>query len=385
MIFRNLHTVPYKTLNDSAVTVAQINLANLAHNFSVIKKLAGSAGVMAMVKADAYGHGMIPVSERLISLGVDYLGVAFVDEGIALREAGIKVPILVTGGILGKQFAQFLEYDLEITLSSLFKLEELEAVCQLKNKKALVHLKIDTGMERIGIHSANASKLIDRAIKSKWLEIKGIYSHFACADHTDTSFTKLQLEKFLTVTDYFEKQNYNGKVLRHITNSAGLVTCPESCLDLVRPGIFLYGCYPNNNFHLAVDLLPVLSLTSKIVYFKVVPANTGVSYSHSWKSTEQTRVVTLPIGYGHGYSRSLSNRADVLIHGKRFSLVGNICMDQLMVNLRDQEAYVDDSVILIGSDGQEKISAEELAELVGTISYEILTNLKSRIARIYQN
>ncbi len=373
-----------ENLNESSGTIAKINLANLAHNFLAIKKLVGRTKIMAMVKADAYGHGMIPIAQRLITSGVDYLGVAFVEEGIALRQAGVLTPVLVTGGILGKQFANFLDYNLEITLSSVYKLAELESVCQQKNKIAQVHLKIDTGMERIGIHSENASQLIDRAINSKWIEIKGVYSHFACADQVGSNFTKLQLEKFLNVVDYFKKQNYRSPVLMHLANSAALDTCPESFLDLVRPGIFLYGCYPENHFQSSLELRPVLSLETKVVYFKVIPANTGVSYSHSWKSTKQTRIVTLPIGYGHGYSRALANRADVLIHGKRCQLVGNICMDQLMVDLGDHQAYVDDSVVLIGQDGDQRITVEKLAELSGTISYEILTNLKSRIPRIYQ-
>lgn len=362
-------------------TKVVINLENLAYNLNQVKTKVPNKKIMAMVKANAYGHSIIEVSKKLIENGVDYLGVAFLEEGIALRNAGINIPILVTSGILEEEIPYLIDNNLEITVSSTLKLNQVEKISKEKNKKASVHLKIDTGMERIGVHYYSCSEFLEESFASPDVDIKGVYSHLACADDLDCNFTKIQLERFLEVIKPYRTK----KVLFHIANSAGIISHPETHLDMVRPGIMLYGSYPNAKMKNLINLKPVMSLISKINYFKVVKKGHSVSYGATWIATEDTRVVTIPIGYGDGYFRSLSNKARVLINGKRYPIIGKICMDQLMVDIGNDSAFNGEEVVLLGVQGSEQITAEELGILSNTISYEIFTNLNNRLPREFIN
>lgn len=363
-------------------TVAEVNLDHLTHNFHAIRNHVNSK-IMAIIKANAYGHGLIPTAWHFTRLGVDQLGVAFVEEGIALRQAGIRIPILILGGILEEQIAQFLNFDLEITVSSLFKLRQVEEVAEQKKKKAVIHLKIDTGMERVGVHSYSARPLIEAAVASRWCELKGVYSHLACSDDLNSPMTDLQIERFKDALSNFDKIGA-PMPMRHLANSGGILHYPETHLDLVRPGIILYGVYPDSAARKDVlDLKPALSLKSRVVYFKVTKEDRSVSYGATWKPDHDTRIVTIPIGYGDGYSRAMSNKGEVLIRGKRYPIVGKVCMDQFMVNIGNDSAYVGDEVILIGTLGNEQISAEQFAEKIDTIPYEVLTCLNDRLPRTY--
>ena len=363
-------------------TRIRVDLDALSHNLRALQAHAG-VPVMAVVKANAYGHGLVPVGLHLQSQGVPQLGVAFLEEGVALRRAGVHLPILVMGGIFGPQAAQLISEDLEITVSSLDKLRQVEAAAESLGRKATIHLKIDTGMERIGVHSYHAGPFIEAAVASKWCTVKGVYSHLACADDPASPMTLQQLAKFLDACAHFTRLGAPMPI-RHLANSGGVLHFPDTCLDMVRPGIALYGVLPDPASRATVDLRPAMSLVSQVVYFKVVPAGNPVSYGATWAPGEDTRVVTVPIGYGDGFPRSLSNRGQVLVRGQRHAIVGRICMDQFMADIGPQgTAYNEDAVVLIGRQGEQAITCEDVALAAGTIPYEILVGLNTRIPREY--
>lgn len=363
-------------------TRIRVDLDAISHNLRAIRAQV-RVPVMGIVKANAYGHGLVPVARHLQAQGVDQLGVAFVEEGIALRRAGITVPILVLGGMFGPQLTQFITNDLQLTVSSLDKLRQAEAAAEQMQRKAVIHLKIDTGMERIGVHSYSARALIEAALASRWCELKGIYSHLACADDPASPVTALQVERFLEACAHIERAGA-PMPLRHLANSGGVLHAPDTWLDMVRPGIALYGVLPDPLSRPAIALRPALSLLSQVVYFKVVQAGRAVSYGGAWQAPVDTRIVTVPIGYGDGYPRALSSRGEVLIRGQRHPIVGRICMDQFMVDLGPQgTAYNEDEVVLIGAQGSQCIRVEEVAQAANTIAYEILTGLNERIPRQY--
>ena len=359
-----------------------VDLDAITRNLGAIRKRVG-VPVMGIVKAEAYGHGLVPVARHLQAQGVDQLGVAFLEEGIALREAGITLPILVLGGIFGPQAADLIAHDLEVTVSSLDKLRQVEAAAGSLGRKATVHLKVDTGMERIGVHSYSCAALIEAAVASQWCTIKGIYSHLACSDDPSSPMTALQVERFAEACAHFERLGA-PMPLRHLANSGGVLHFPETWLDMVRPGIVLYGVLPDPASQRSMDLRPALSLVSQVVYFKVVRAGNPVSYGATWAPAADTRVVTVPIGYGDGWPRALSSRGQVLVRGHRYPVVGRICMDQFMVDIGCDSAWNEDEVVLVGTSGAEKITVEDVALAAGTIGYEILTGLNGRIPRAYR-
>lgn len=367
-------------------TRIDIDLAALIHNFRVIKNHVGSCKVMAIVKANAYGHGIIECSKELEYAGVDALGVAYLEEGLHLRQSGIKAPILVLGGVLQKQVDEHLKHDLEITASSVDKLIAIDERAAVLGKRARIHLKFDTGMERLGQHYYSADKLLEAAIKTKSLDIVGIWSHFATAENQDKSFAKLQLERFLEIISFFEKRSLPVP-MRHFSCSGTIMQLPEANLDMIRPGRILYGIPPAAHLQSQLDLKPVLTLSTTVVYFKVVKKGAGVSYGHTWHAPRDTRIVTLPIGYGDGYPTRLSNQGVVLIRGKRYPVVGKVCMDQMMVDLGpDGTAYNGDEVILIGSQGEESIGVLELVTRMNSESTpELTVGLNTRVPRHYKN
>jgi alanine racemase len=337
---------------------------------------------MPIVKANAYGHGLVAVARHLVALGATSLGVAFLEEAVALREAGVAVPILVMGGIFGDQVPVFLRHGLTLTASSVDKLGRIDETAAALGVIAKVHLKIDTGMERIGVHYYSAQKLLERAAECRHCVIEGIYSHFANADAADLSSARLQLARFLDVLTWYDRHGV-ATPIRHIANSGAVLQLRESHLDLVRPGILLYGVYPSAEAARTIDVRPALSWKSRVVYFKVVLPGHPVGYGSAWQSDHPVRVVTVPVGYGDGYFRALSNVAQVIIRGKRYPVVGRVCMDQIMVNLEWDSAYNGDEVVLIGADGDEIVTCEDLAGWAGTIPYEVLTNINTRVPRIF--
>ncbi len=363
-------------------TRAIINLSNLRKNYEIMKSFTGSGvSVMGIIKANAYGHGMLEVANELIELGVDYFGVAFLEEGIFLRENGILTPILVMGGINVEQIPEFLKYDIDITTSSPDKTDAINKTAGSLGKKAKVHIKIDTGMERLGVHWYNAEKFIEETYNSENIIVEGIFSHFAKSD-SDREFTELQISRFDKIIDLTEKKFLPKKYV-HCANSAGIINFKNSHYNMVRPGIMLYG-YSDLPDDLNGELMPLMTLLTKVSYFKVIPPETGVSYDHTYVSDRQTRIVTLPIGYGDGYNRLLSNRGEVIIRCRKYPVVGNVCMDQMMVDLGSEGvAFNGDDVLVFGRHDADELRLEELCAKIGTIPYEILTMISGRVPRIY--
>ncbi|MCM8780304.1 MAG: alanine racemase [Candidatus Omnitrophica bacterium] len=361
-------------------TWAEINLGNLVYNFNQIKRLVASGvKIMACVKADAYGHGLIPVSKKLVECGLDYLGVASVDEAIRLRKAHIRIPILVLGVSSNKEILPIIRYNITPTLCSWDFAYALNKVSQKESRRIKVHIKVDTGMGRIGILFKDAFRFISDVHRLRNINIEGVFTHFPCAD-IDRDFTLHQIHLIKGLISHLKKAGFHIPLF-HAANSLGIVDYKESHFNMVRPGLILYGLYPKDGLNL--KLKPVLSLKTKVAYIKHLPKGYGISYGRTYTTKRQTTVVTLPIGYGDGYPRNLSNQAPVLINSKRFRISGRICMDQIMVDVGSYPVKIEDEAVLIGSQGKYKITAEELARLSGTIPYEIVCGLGSRIPRIY--
>ncbi|MDD5725053.1 MAG: alanine racemase [Candidatus Omnitrophica bacterium] len=361
-------------------TWAEVNLGNLAHNFRQVKSLLDKrTKILVTVKADAYGHGLVPVSERLASCGLDYLGVASIDEGIKLRRAGIKMPILVLGVTLEEDIEPFFTYRLTPSLCDRKTALAMNARAQALKKKIPVHIKVDTGMGRIGIMVDKAFDFISGLSCLSNLIVEGVFTHFALAD-CESEFTAGQIERFDRLVGDLQDTGIRIPLV-HAANSAGLVNHPNSHFTMVRPGLVIYGLRPSED--LGLDLKPVLSLKTRVVFKKQVGAGYGISYGLIYRTKNPACIVTLPIGYGDGYPRNLSNLAPLLIGTRRFKVSGRICMDQIMVDTGSYRPRIGQEVVLIGGQGQGRVTAEELAALAGTISYEIVCGLGSRIPRVY--
>lgn len=364
-------------------TVVEVSLQQISDNFAKIKK-ATAQKVMPILKANAYGHGLLRVAQHMQSLNADYLGVAFLEEGLLLRKNGITSPILILGGIMGNQIPHFIKNDLTITASSLSKLEQIDKTAGQLKKKAKVHLKVDTGLERIGVHYYNAENFIVQAAQYKNIVIEGIFSHFANADSKDLTHAKLQLERFQQVLNYYEQHDLAMPELVHMANSGAILQLPESHFNMVRPGIILYGVYPSLEVEKTITLHPALSWKSRVVYFKVITPGHPVGYGSTWQTDKNNRAITIPVGYGDGYFRCMSNKAEVIVRGQKFSVIGTISMDQIVVNIGDKSAYNDDEVILIGTQDEVEVTCEDLADWANTIPYEVLTNINTRVPRVYK-
>jgi len=366
---------------DIRPTHVEVHLRQLATNLAAIREHVGGVPIMPILKANAYGHGLIPVASLMEQLGVPSIGLAYVEEGIAVRRAGIHVPILILGGILGDQIPQFLDHDLMLTASSIDKLHAIEACAAARGTRARVHLKVDTGMERIGVHWYSAEGLLEASLRTRHVDVMGIFSHLAQSENPDPGYTRLQIERFAEVLSFYERRSLPTPT-RHLANSGAVLQHPGAWLDLVRPGLLLYGVSPMEGPP-PIPVRPALTWLSRVVYFKVVKAGNPVSYGSTWAPDEWTRMVTLPLGYGDGYPRALSNRADVLIRGRRYPVRGRVCMDQTMVEIGRDSAYNGDRVVVLGSMDDEEITPSELAAHAGTIPYELLTGINARVPRTY--
>lgn len=382
------HMVPMNqpTVSSNGVlrpTQVEVDLTQLTENYRAIETAVSPATIMPILKANAYGHGLVEVARHVVSLGAPYLGVAYLEEGILLREAGVTAPILVLGGIIGNQVPLFLQHDLTLTASSTEKMHQINDTAREMSIHAKVHLKIDTGMERIGVHYYSAESLLETALTCEHCQVEGIYSHLANADTADLTHAQLQIERFNQVLDFYNQRGLPPPPLRHMANSGGVLQLPESHYDMVRAGILLYGVYPSDEVAKSVPVQPALTWKSRVVYFKVVQPGHPVSYGSAWEADHMVRVVTIPVGYGDGYFRSMSGSAEVIIRGKRYPVVGRICMDQMMVNIEWETAYNNDEVILIGKTNDAAITVEDIATWANTIPYEVLTNINTRVPRIY--
>lgn len=359
----------------------EIDLAQFRKNIATLRSQIGSSLFCLVVKANAYGHGLCPIGKAAEEAGIDYLAVAHLQEGVKLRLAGITIPILVLGAIHEDQITELIKFNLDISISSKLKADFVAAACAKLGKTCRIHLEVDTGMQRTGVRPSTAKALFPYLKSLSSLEIVGIYSHLATADRPHDPLAHHQITTFMTLLQDSLFQEL--PLIRHLANSGGVLHYPESHLDMVRPSLAVFGYVPPiapAPFH---TLAPCLSLKAKISYFKVVSSGEGISYGHSYITPRQTRIVTIPVGYGDGFRRALSNRGSVLIRGKRFPIRGTICMDQFMVDVGDQEVFVGDEAVLIGKQGTEEITLQEIAHLCDTIPYEILCQFNDRIPRVY--
>jgi alanine racemase len=364
------------------LTWAEINLAALQHNLKLIQNTICPAKVIAIVKANAYGHGIIRVSRTAVETGVEYLGVGFLEEGLLLRKRGFKIPILVLGGVLFHQVNQFIHNKLDITVSSLGLAYAVNREAALLGKIARIHLKFDTGFNRIGMHYAKADEIFKRIVPLKNIKIVSIYSHFANSDEPGNPYTNIQFDRFLKIVESAKKWGINPE-FTHIACSGALFYYNTTFCNMVRAGLAMYGLYPSTHSQRTLNIIPVMSFKSRVVFLKTIPAGEPVSYGGTFVTSNATRIATIPVGYGDGYTRRLSNNADVLIRGKRFPVIGNICMDQIMVDVKNDETIeTGDEVVLYGRQGDEVIPVEEIADKAGTISYEITTWLARRVPRV---
>ena len=373
-------------------TWCDIDLDALDRNLATIRRHVGSAEVVPVVKANAYGHGIAHVGLALQSAGVSCVAVAYVEEALALRSAGVTIDIHVLGGAVERQIPLFLAHNLILTAPSIDKLHQIDEAATAAGTTARAHLKIDTGMERIGVHHYNADQLFAESLRCRSVRIEGVFSHFANADHADLSDARTQLDRFNEALSFYERHSLPTPV-RHMAASAAIARLPEAHLDRVRPGILLYGVAPKPEIAAALPTEPVLSWHSEVVYFKVVPEGMPVGYGSTWTADRQTRVITLPVGYADGYARSLGTGpshnpahepANVLIGGALHSVVGNVCMDQTMVNIGDASAYNGDRVTLVGTQGDECVTIADLARRSDRSPYEVLTGISLRVPRVYR-
>lgn len=367
-------------------TWAEVDLGAVRHNYKQVKKLVGNeASVLVVVKGNAYGHGMLEVAKTLENSGIDFFGVATLDEALYLRGKKIRKPILVLGSVLPKEVEPAVKNDVTLTLCYAELAKVIDRTAARLKKKADVHIKIDTGMGRIGIWHEGAFDFVrDVFFNFKNISVGGIYTHFSAAGR-DEFFTTYQLDSFNAL---LEELKHVGIEIpyRHAANSIATVALKRAHLNLVRPGIIIYGMYPKRSFSNRLSLKPAMSLKTRIVFLKKAQPGTSISYGRTYITQKPTIIATLPIGYADGYGRILSNKAKAIIRGQRAPVVGKVTMDQTMVDVGHIEGVrLGDEVVLIGKQGGNEIRCEELARLAGTIPYEIVCSITNRVPRIYKN
>ena len=364
-------------------THAAVDLSAIAFNIAAIRDRIGPVRhLMAVVKADAYGHGAVRVAQTALKHGADWLGVAIPEEGFALRQAGIDATILVFGFIQPQEAGKVAAAGLDQSVGSLDLLDALDQAGKAAGCAIRVHLKIDTGMGRLGVPPDQALSLAQEIEKRRNLQLVGTFSHFCTADCTDKSYTNIQMQRFESTLRDLERGGIDPGT-RHIANSAGVLAHPDSYYDMVRPGIIIYGLYPSGEVEQTIRLRPAMHLITQISDLKTASAGTSISYGRTYITrADQTRIATLPVGYADGFSRLLSNNAEVTIRGQRVPIVGTVCMDMCMADVSAIDgARVGDEVILFG-DGP---SADEVARRSGTINYEVTCRVNKRVPRIYRN
>ncbi len=366
-------------------TCVEIDLDAIVGNLAAVQRRVSPARVMAVVKANAYGHGLQSIAEATAQAGAEYLGVALAQEGVELREKRIQTPILVLGGFFEDEVKAFLQYDLEATVYDWPRAVALSQRAVALGKRAKVHVKVDTGMGRVGVNWREAVGFVREVQSLRGLELLGIYTHFASSDAADKSFAQRQLRRFREVVTELDRQGVTIP-LKHAANSGAVLDLPESYFDMVRVGLLIYGYYPSRETTESVAVSPALRLKSRVIAVKDVPPGTVVSYNSTYRTGSKTRIATVPIGYGDGYNRLLSNRGEVLIRGRRHKVVGAVCMDQIMVDVGgDAEVVPGDEVVLLGRQGGEEITIYEICDKLNTIPYEVTCWISERVPRLYES
>lgn len=383
---------------DNPLTRADIDLDAYAHNIRELRRITRSqARLMAVVKANGYGHGAVEVARTALSNGSEYLGVARLNEAVPLRQAGLGAPILIFGYSSPDLAPLLIKYELTQTVYSLSTARILSEHAIRQGKKINVHLKVDSGMGRLGLllPSTNSNpvkqailktvRTIESIVRLPGLTVEGIFTHFATADSADKSYANLQLNRFMELLDHLKQERLEPP-LRHAANSAALIDMPESHLDMVRPGIATYGLQPSEDVKKEIiDLKPVMSLKSRIIHIKKVTPGFNISYGITYQTKDHTTIATVPIGYADGYNRLLSSRGQMLVHGQRAPIVGRVCMDLTMLDVGGiEDVALEDEVVVFGRQGEECLTTDEIASGLETINYEIVSTITGRVPRVYR-
>jgi alanine racemase len=380
-------------------TFVEVDLEGLIYNFFLLRNHVGNqVEILPVIKADAYGHGVLPVARELIQAGARKLAVATLEEGIELREAGFQNPIVILGGILDRQVSQVITYRLTPFVFDLKTVQALSHQAIQKERPVKVHVEVDTGMGRLGVPYTEALGFLETLFRYPGIELEGLATHFATADEPENEFVKIQIHRFYQVYHQVKKAGYQIPFY-HISNSAGLLNALVSnemkqfegvtgkltpIFNMVRPGIALYGVPPAPDLASVLPLKPVMKFKTEVVFLKRVSPGTPISYGRSFITSQESLVATLPVGYGDGYSRFLSNKGEVLIQGKRCPIIGRVCMDFCMVDVsRIPQVKVGDEVVLMGDQETDQITATEVAAWIGTIPYEVVCSIGRRVPRVY--
>lgn len=364
---------------------AEVDLDKLAHNMREIRRVSKSEDIIAVIKADGYGHGALDIAPTLLENGATKIAVAVLNEAVELRRGGIEQSIMVLGFTPPSLIDMLLRYDIEQTVYSYDLAREISVLAKKKNKLAKIHIALDTGMGRIGfLPNEESLEEVYKISKLPNIIIEGLFSHFSSADEDCKDYTNMQLDKYNTFYNKLVEKGVNVN-LRHIANSAAIIDMPESHFEAVRPGIILYGYYPSDEvFKNKIDLKPVMSLKTNIVHIKKLPEGEYISYGRKFKTSRESIIATLPVGYADGYTRLLFNKAKVIVNGNFVPVIGRICMDQCMVDVTDiPNVKLGDEVILMGQQGDLEFTADHIAELIGTINYEITCMISKRVPRVY--
>jgi alanine racemase len=358
-----------------------VDLNALTHNYREVVRRIGDRKVLAVVKAQAYGHGAIPVSRRLIELGSHMLGVALVEEGRELRDAGITAPVLVMAPVFPEQARVIVNAKLTPVVYTLAVARALSDAATGAGRKLAVHVKIDTGMGRVGLSPEDAVDLIATISRLPGIIVEGLMTHFADADLRDKAFASAQMDRFGSLTRSLEAKGITVP-LRHAANSAAVLEYDRALLNMVRPGLMLYGYNPLES-GVSVDLRPVLSFLTRVAFLKKVPAGVPVSYGRTFVTKRESLIATIPVGYADGYSRGLSNKGEAIVRGVRVPVAGRVCMDMTMLDVTGVPGVAEgDEVVLIGARGNERITADDIAARTGTIAYEVLCGISGRVPRV---
>jgi len=367
-------------------TLCFIDHGALRWNLRQIRDTVGAqVKILAMIKANGYGHGATAIAQTLVGAGSDAFGVATLEEGVELRRTGVQTPIIVLAGIYPDQIDEFFTHRLTPVIHELESVRQLDSTLFKRGATLNVHLKVDTGMGRLGLVAAETTAWIPEVRKLRAIKIEGVFSHFSQAESVDGVYTRRQLEIFTHVVEQLRAAGIAIQLM-HFANSAATITLPAAYFDMVRPGIMLYGVYPSSEMAKQIDLRPVLTWKTAILQLKKVPAGTAISYRQTFVTKRESLIATLPVGYADGYARLLSNRGAALVRGQRAPVIGRVCMDLTMLDVTDiRNVRQGDEVVLLGRQGDAEISADEMAAWANTISYEILTSIGARVPRIHQN
>ena len=368
---------------------AEINLDAIKHNYNEIRKITSpDAKIMAIIKADGYGHGFKAIASVLLNNGVDAFGVATTDEAMQIRKAGFTLPVLILGVVLDDEYKKAIENEISLCVANFETATEISEIAKSIGKNAKIHIKLDTGMGRIGFvcgdNDSDVKEEILKIASLPYISVEGIFSHFSRADEEDSDYTDFQFEKFSKICSSLKNDGLNIPYC-HICNSAGIIQFPKYHLDMVRSGIITYGLYPSDVVDKSkLNLIPAMTVKTKVTNIKEIKHESQISYGGNYKAMPGQKIATIAIGYADGFSRILSNRASVLINGKEAKVVGNICMDQCMIDVTHIDSIkIGDEVIIFGSDGNNTITVESVALLLGTINYEVVCSVGKRIPRAY--